>query len=151
MRQYIDDDHRKDEPHFIRLLILQPAQYLERVWRHFDKSRGLYLERTKEMEFNYVDYYRKAYEYTDSCKEKEESLYDWRNAEALRDFYTGSVTEIKHLIQLDRTPCDLKEPKWELYKISISFSFLCEYERTSIKEFFVMNSRNSLLKNLQNQ
>ena len=85
------------------------------------------------MDYDYVDYYRKAYEYTDSCKEKEESLYDWRNAEALRDFYTGSVTEIKHLIQLDRTPCDLKEPKWELYKISISFSFVCEYGRTSIK------------------
>ena len=110
------------------------------VWNHSDKSRGLYLERTKEKDFEYVEFYRKAYEFSNSLVDKEKSWYDWQNAEAIRDFYKSSITEIKHLIQLDHTPSDLKEPKWELYKISISFSFICKYQRNSIKQKVEMKS-----------
>ena len=53
--------------------------------------------------------------------------HDWQNAQANHDYYTGSITEVKHLIQLDRSPCYLDEPRWEVYKISLSFPFIREY------------------------
>ena len=42
--------------------------------------------------------------------------------EGLRDYNTASLRQINHLIQIDQRPnLELMEPKWELYKISISF------------------------------
>ena len=42
--------------------------------------------------------------------------------EGLRDYFTASLRQINHLIQMDQKPnLELMEPKWELYKISISF------------------------------
>ena len=41
--------------------------------------------------------------------------------EAMRDYFTGQITEIRHLVQFDKKPSDLKEAKWDTYKISFSF------------------------------
>ena len=42
--------------------------------------------------------------------------------EALKDFYTPSMKHIKPTIQLDEKPeSNIKEPRWEIYKISLSF------------------------------
>ena len=42
--------------------------------------------------------------------------------EGLRDYFSASLRQINHLIQIDQKPnLELTEPKWELYKISISF------------------------------
>ena len=99
---------------------------------HFPKSRALFIEQSQndipsvDRDYSFSEYYRKAYEYDSPGYRKKSFWNDWQNAEAMRDFYTGSLTEIKHLVQLDQTPdLDLQEPKWELYKISISFPFIC--------------------------
>ena len=42
-------------------------------------------------------------------------------AEAMRDYCTGSIRQIDHLIQLGPPNFDLKEPECDLYKVSISF------------------------------
>ena len=48
----------------------------------------------------------------------------WRQGEARRDFYTGMIKEIKRLEHIDSTPnLELKEPKWEIYKITITNYF----------------------------
>ena len=71
--------------------------------------------------FDHIEYFQKAYTYEYDPQEKENTLVILRNAEAQRDYFTGSIVEIKPLVQYDRRPNDLKEAKWEIYKISISF------------------------------
>ena len=79
-----------------------------------------------DWDYGFAEYYRKSYENDTPGFRKQSVWLDWQNAEAMRDFYSGSITEIKHLVQLDQTTNrDLQEPKWELYKISISFPFIC--------------------------
>ena len=42
--------------------------------------------------------------------------------ETVRDYFTVSLRQVNHLVQIDEVPnLELMEPKWELYKISISF------------------------------
>ena len=53
---------------------------------------------------------------------KEETLQFVKFHEGIRDYSTPSLRQINHLIQIDEKPnLELMEPKWELYKISISF------------------------------
>ena len=48
--------------------------------------------------------------------------------EARRDYFTESLRQINHLIQIDEKPnVQLTEPEWELYKISISFQPICKF------------------------
>ena len=100
----------------------------------FLKSLGWYLENTQGhnnfkirpsvWDFDFVHYYRKAYENESIPWVKEHKMSSLQMAEAQRDFYTPSIKEINHLVQLDsHANTDLKESKWELYKISVSFSF----------------------------
>ena len=100
----------------------------------FNLSRGWYLmERhnklpanTPPTDWDYIDYFRKAYEYENKDCLKQNCLLGLRKAEAKHDFYTGLIKEIKHLEQLDPTPnIELKEAKWEVYKVTISNSFQC--------------------------
>ena len=54
--------------------------------------------------------------------EKELILQTVKFHEGERNCFTPSLRQINHLIQLDGKPnLELLEPKWELYKISISF------------------------------
>ena len=47
--------------------------------------------------------------------------------EGRRDYFTESLRQIDHLIQIDEKPnVQLTEPEWELYKISISFQAICK-------------------------
>ena len=73
-------------------------------------------------DYTYIDFYKKSYEYATDPETKQKNLYSLRDAEARRDFYTGSLKPINHLIQFDQEPnLDLKEVRREIYKISVSF------------------------------
>ena len=78
-----------------------------------------------EIGFDHIEYLPKAYTYEYNSNQKEKTLMILKNAEAQRSYFTGSIIEIKHLVQYDRRPSDLKEAKWEIYKISISSKFKC--------------------------
>ena len=75
-----------------------------------------------EVDYAYIEYFRKAMiNDTDPCG-KENMLQCVKFHEGQRDYSTPSVRQINHLIQIDEKPnLELMEPKWELYKISISF------------------------------
>ena len=81
-----------------------------------------------EWDYTFIDYQRKAYENENSnMLFKHNLLMTLRKAEARRDYYNGMIKEIKHLEQFDQTPnIELKEPKWEIYKITINGSFQCD-------------------------
>ena len=79
-------------------------------------------------DYSYIEYLRKSMV---ACKfdstapdirQKESFLNLLRFHETKRDYFTASLRQVNHLIQIDERPnLDLIEPKWELYKISLSF------------------------------
>ena len=79
----------------------------------------------KDRNYDYIEYYRKAYENMANEEEKRYYYFMLIQAEAMRDFHTGSIREIDHLIQLENPNYDLREPEWDLYKVSISFESKC--------------------------
>ena len=78
-----------------------------------------------EKDYTYIEYYQKAYENEDGERnpmEKDLYLYCFREAEVNRYYFTGSLWQINHLIQFDSKPnLELKEPRLEIFKISLSF------------------------------
>ena len=85
-----------------------------------------------ERDYDYVAYFRKAMENSqeDGSRDlsnrnlsiKEKMTRQAMFHEGLRDYFTASLRQINHLIQIDQKPnLELTEPKWELYKISVSF------------------------------
>ena len=77
-----------------------------------------------QWDYSFVEYYRKAYENAQNDMAKYGAMITWRQGEARRDFYTGMIKEIKRLEHIDSTPnLELKEPKWEIYKITITNYF----------------------------
>ena len=74
-----------------------------------------------EIDYSYIEYYKKAMVNIKDPSEKERILQDVKFHEGMRDYDTPSLRQINHLIQIDEKPnLELMEPKWELYKISIS-------------------------------
>ena len=76
-----------------------------------------------ERDYGYIEYFRKSMAASADPLLKENILIKILNNEAMRDFYTTSLMPIKHMIQIGKPNLELSEPKWELYKISISFQF----------------------------
>ena len=86
-----------------------------------------------ETDYGYIAYLRKAMDNTGwdhrdrdltgrGLSEKEKRIRQTMFHEGLRDYFTDSLRQINHLIQIDQKPnLELMEPKWELYKVSISF------------------------------
>lgn len=74
-------------------------------------------------DYTYIDLYKKSYEYeSDPATKKTTRLYVLRAEEARRDYHTGSLKSINHLIQFDQEPnLDLKKVRVEIYKITVSF------------------------------
>ena len=86
-----------------------------------------------QWDYSFVEYYRKAYEFAEDDAVKYSGWIVWRQAEARRDFYTGMIKEIKSLEQFDSKPnLELREPKWEIYKITITDYF---YSVESLNSF----------------
>ena len=81
------------------------------------------------MDYSYIEYLHKAMaNATDASKEDKMDLFHLiKGHEGFRDYYSSALWHINHLIQLDEEPnLDLKEPRWEIYKISLSFLKKCK-------------------------
>ena len=80
-------------------------------------------------DFSYIDYYKKAYANTADTDPNKQSLSRMiLDEEALKEFKTPSLKNIKPLIQLDNKPnLEIIEPKWELYKVSLSWQTTGEF------------------------
>ena len=75
-----------------------------------------------ERDYSYIEYYRKAVENSDA-----EQIFQYKHtlnlAEAVRDFRSGSLRRINHLIQYGKPNMEIKEARWDIYKVSASFHF----------------------------
>ena len=87
-----------------------------------------------EKNYAYIEYYRKSMMNTKDPSDKEEELQLVKFHEGRRDYFTPSLRQINHLIQIDEKPnLEIMEPKWELYKISISFEDHFHFEKDNCK------------------
>ena len=78
-----------------------------------------------ERDYGYVAYLRKAIDNSRDLSVKEMMTQQTMFHEGRRDYFTVSLRQINHLIQFDQEPnLELMEPKWELYKVSISFELI---------------------------
>ena len=75
-----------------------------------------------KINYGYIEYYHKSMENISCPREREIMLYQIKFEEARRDYFAQSVKSINHLVQIDEKPnIELMEPKWDLYKITLSF------------------------------
>ena len=71
-------------------------------------------------DYGYIEYLRKSILIAPDS-EKELISLTVKSQESRREYFTSSLRQINHLIQIGKPNLELMEPKWELYKISISF------------------------------
>ena len=75
-----------------------------------------------QWDFEFIEYYHKAFALFTDPDKKSQVLGHIKCHEAQRDYTTPSLRNINHLVQIDEKPNqELKEPRCEIYKISISF------------------------------
>ena len=98
------------------------------------KSRGKSLAEKQDnipwsdKDYSYIDFLLKAYENEIRPALKIGLLHVLRENEAIRDFHTGSIRQINHLIQFDSKPnLKFKGARQEIYKISVSFEPKCKF------------------------
>ena len=88
---------------------------------------GFHRYHPENHDYGYIEYFRKSMlndmdPFTKECMAKLIKVHEGR-----RDYFTESLRQIDHLIQIDEKPnVQLTEPEWELYKISISFQPICK-------------------------
>ena len=72
-------------------------------------------------DFEYIEYYQKAYELEIwDARKKEFYHFEILEQEAFRDYHTETSRQINDLIQIGKPNLELKEPREELYKITVS-------------------------------
>lgn len=74
-----------------------------------------------EMDWSYIELLRKAYENEFRPEYKMQQLHQLQGNEVRRDFHTGSIRQINHLIQIGPPNLALKAARCEIYKISVRF------------------------------
>ena len=73
-------------------------------------------------DYSYIEYFYKAMKNYTNVNKKADVYHNIISNEAHRDYHTPSVRHINHLIQIDEKPnLELREPRCEIYKISLSF------------------------------
>ena len=81
-------------------------------------------------DYGYIEYFRKSIMNVPDCSHKDSVLLLIKFHESKREYFTASLRHVNHLIQIGRPNLELMEPKWELYKISISFE--------PIRKFYIL-------------
>ena len=88
------------------------------------------VEDDTKVNYGYIEYFRKAMEAYPCPSSRKRLFYQIKFLEGMRDYHIQSLKPINHLIQIDEKPnLELMEPKWELYKISISFQAIGRYHQ----------------------
>ena len=71
-------------------------------------------------DYSYMDFYKKAFENAKNRSQKELYFSELVYHEAHRDYHEGSFKEFKALKQIGPPDHEVKEAKWDLFKISMS-------------------------------
>ena len=121
---------------FQNFVIPGPVRDSEFLQRGFLLSYGLqqndkqdHKDRAKK-DYGHIDTFRKSMINETDPRRKEDMLNQLKHYESERDYFTASLRPINHLLQIDQTPnLELAEPRWELYKVSISFEVISKFDK----------------------
>ena len=81
-------------------------------------------------DYGHIDAFRKSMINETDPRRKEDMLNQLKHYESERDYFTASLRPINHLLQIDQNPnLELAEPRWELYKVSISFEVISKFDK----------------------
>ena len=117
------NDHREDVPHFSISIVYNMDSYISYGIVLFQKQTDL--DPTLR-DYGFIEYLKQSV--LDNGP-KESVLCFIRSQESKRDYYTASLRQVNNLIQIDEKPnLELMEPKWELYKVSISFQPMSKFQ-----------------------
>ena len=106
--------------HSCTVLVNQLSFILSKLWG-FLKTKTNVPDPT-QWDFGFIEYYREAIALYKDPDDRSRHLHLIKYCEAQRDFHTPSLRHINHLIQIDEKPnLELREPRCEIYKISLSF------------------------------
>ena len=95
-------------------------------------NKQLNIDQTTK-DYGYIEYLRKSIMNAPDSSQKESLLLTIKFHEAKRDYFSTSLRQVNHLLQIDEKPnLELMEPKWELYKVSISFQRICEFKNLKL-------------------
>ena len=105
------------------ICIRQPSVSFSASFGDHLKYKQLFTEPDPaKWDYEYIEYYKKAMANSTDSTQRSQYLDHIQANETYRDFYTQSLRHINHLIQIDEKPnLELKEPRSEIYKISLSF------------------------------
>ena len=78
-------------------------------------------------DYGYIEYLRHSIPDDAEDSVRESALGSIKFQESMRDYYTASLRQVNHLIQIGETNLELSESKWELYKVSISFQQISKF------------------------
>ena len=78
-------------------------------------------------DYGYIEYIRKSIPDDEEDSLKKSVLCSIKFHESTRDYFTASLRQVNHLIQIGEPNLELSEPKWELYKVSISFQHIRKF------------------------
>ena len=79
-------------------------------------------------DYGYIEYLQKSILDDAEHSLRETQLCSIKFHESSRDYFTASLRPVNHLIQIGEPNLELSEPKWELYKVSISFQQICKFK-----------------------
>ena len=75
-----------------------------------------------QCDYRFIEYYHKALALSKDAGARSRLLDQIKIHETQRDNFTPSLRHINHLVQIDEKPnLELKVPRCEIYKISLSF------------------------------
>ena len=81
-------------------------------------------------DYGHIDAFRKSMINETDPRRKEDMSNQLKDYESERDYFTASLRPINHLLQIDQNPNrELVEPRWELYKVSISFEVISKFDK----------------------
>ena len=90
-------------------------------------------------DYGYIEYLHKSVvagnfgPTASDINQKEALLNLIRYHESKRDYFAASLRPVNHLVQIDERPnLELSEPKWELYKVSISFQRIRKFNTSYV-------------------
>ena len=77
-------------------------------------------DRASKRHYGYSQYYEKARLHAQNFVEKTKFLYHYKLSSLSHAYYSGSMHQFNTLKQLGEPDRSFTEPKWDLYKITIS-------------------------------
>ena len=126
LEQFLSEGQSVDFKRYIQMgLRIKPKEplYNENMACYLSKAQEKSGKHPTEWDYSFINNFQIAHDNAPNPEEKERHLHGLQYAEAFRDYFTGPIREINNLVQLDKRPCDLKEARCEIFKISISFKY----------------------------